>query len=159
MDRVRSGLCHDVDHACSKSAELRAVAIRDDTEFLHGIGIWQRISGVPKSRGVIATVEVIADRSRSSGRTIDHANLGRASQRVCRIRLIHAGRECEKRVKIAIHEREREDLLVIDGVTHAGVRVFTKGASPVIETVSVTPPTSITGSTRALRFTSSTIPI
>jgi hypothetical protein len=36
--------------------------------------------------------------------------------------------------------------------------VFTKGASAVIETVSVTPPTSITGSTRALRFTSRKIP-
>src|SRR5262249_11314225 len=113
MDQVRSGLRHHVHHARGKSSELRALAIRDDAEFLDGIGIWKRVARIPESRSVIAAVEVIADRSGSTGRTIDHTDLGRAPQRICRIRLIHPWSECEKRVKIAIHEREREDLLVI----------------------------------------------
>src|SRR4030095_5110524 len=127
MDRVRSGLRHDIHHARGKSSELRTVAICDDTEFLHGIRIWKGVSSVAESRGVIAAVQVITDRPGSAGRTIHHANLGRASQWVCRIRLIHAWCECEKCVKIPIHERQREDFLVVDGATHAGVRRIHQG--------------------------------
>src|SRR5574340_935715 len=69
VEDVRSALGDHVDHAARETPELRAVAIGDDAELLHGIRIRRRVTGAAQSGGVVAAVEKVVHRSRAAVRT------------------------------------------------------------------------------------------
>ena len=109
---------------------------------------------------VAAAVQVVAHRAGAAvARPVDrHGGLAEAN-RVGGGVHFHAGGQVEQVVDVAVHQRQLDDLTCSARSGRSGRRPRSPGARPqVTVTVSVSVPSSSTASTRAFRFTSSTMP-
>ena len=134
-------------------------------------GLGRMLPVLRKPRHVDAAVEVVVHRAGAAvGAAVDQrALLGKAEHERIGARRgggdavvvgLHARRQIQQRVDVAIDQRQALDRRGVDGLRDVGGRGVDVGRSrPSTVTVSVTPPSASDASTRAVSLTLRTMPL
>ena len=118
----------DGDNAAGHFSVLNSVVIRLDAIFLNGIRAGKDVSRVSQAGHIDAAIEVVAHRADSTiDAAVDEGSLLRITEGDHRVGLsriergvLHAGRQFEELIGIAIHQREIHELLIFDGAAQLG---------------------------------------
>src|SRR4029079_11638300 len=108
------------DDAARETAVFGVIAVRLDLEFLDGVWIRQDVARIAQRRHVDAAVQVVVHRSRAAvGAAVDQRALfGESQYQRTRTRRgrsdaivvgLHARREIQERVNVAVHQRQALD--------------------------------------------------
>src|SRR5260370_3231582 len=123
MPIIGSGFGQHVNDAVGEAAVLGAIAVGLDAEFLYGIGVGRNVAGIAKSRYVRGDIGVVVHRAGGAiHAAVDQGALLRVAQSYAgSIVFLHAGRQSQERINVAVDQRQRSYLLGLHGAANLRV--------------------------------------